>query len=99
MIENSEQPNNQSGGVTVSNRLFNLLMLGGLLVFVGIIVLIVAAVLSSGGSANVGGVVFIGPIPIVFGVGPDAGWLMIISLIIAVVTFVLLLFYMRRARR
>lgn len=99
MFENSEQPNEQSGGVTVSSRLFGVLMLGFLLVFIGVVVLVVAAVLGSGGSGSVGGVVFIGPIPIVFGAGPNSNWLIIISLIIAVVMLVLFLVFSRRAKR
>lgn len=99
VFENSEQPDEQTGGVTVSSRLFGVLMLGFLLVFVGIVVLVVAAVLGSGGSGSVGGVVFIGPIPIVFGAGPDSNWLIIISLIIAVVMLTFFLVFSRRARR
>ena len=57
-----------AGGVTVSSRLFVMVMLGFLLVFIGVIVLVVASVFS-GESGSVGGVVFIGPIPIVFGGG------------------------------
>jgi uncharacterized membrane protein len=98
MFENSQQPEDQSGGIMVSSRMFGLLMLGVLLVFVGVIVLIAALVLGSG-SGSVGGVIFIGPFPIVFGVGPDSGWLITISIIIAVVTVALFFVYLRRARR
>jgi uncharacterized membrane protein len=99
MFENSEQPTGQSDGVTVSSRMFSLLLLGFLLVFVGIIVLIVASIMSSGGSGSFGGVIFIGPIPIVFGAGPDSNWLIIISIIIAVIMVAFFAIYMRRARR
>jgi uncharacterized membrane protein len=99
MFENSEQPDEQSEGVTVSSRLFGVLMLGFLLVFVGIAVLVVVSVLGSGGSGSVGGVVFIGPIPIVFGAGPNSNWLIIISLIIAVVMLAFFFIFSRRAKR
>ena len=99
MSENSNQPTDGSDGVTVSSRMFGLLMLGFLLVFVGIIVLVVASLMSSGGSGSFGGVVFIGPIPIVFGAGPDSNWLIIISIIIAVVMVAFFAIYMRKARR
>ncbi len=91
-------PDEQSDGVTVSNRLFTALTLGFLLIVAGVIVL-VAAVALSGGSGSVGGVVFIGPIPIVFGAGPDSNWLIIISVVLAVVTLALFVIYSRRARR
>jgi uncharacterized membrane protein len=96
MFENTNQPDED--GIRVSSRLFGALVLGFLLVFIGVIVLVVAAVLS-GGSGSVGGVVFIGPIPIVFGAGPDANWLIIISIILSVVTLALFLIYTRRSRR
>jgi uncharacterized membrane protein len=96
MFENTNQPDED--GITISSRLFGVLVLGFLLVFIGVIVLVVAAVLS-GGSGSVGGVVFIGPIPIVFGAGPEANWLIIISIILSVVTLALFLIYTRRSRR
>ena len=83
---------------SVSSRLFGFLLLGIALVFVGMVVLVVAS-LVFGGSASVGGVIFIGPIPIVFGVGPDASWLILISIILAVLSIVLFLVINRRLRR
>ncbi len=96
MFENTNQPDED--GVTVSSRLFGFIILGFLMVFVGIIIFVVAAMLS-GGSGSVGGVVFIGPIPIVFGAGPDSNWLIIISIILAVVTLGLFVIFTRRSRR
>ena len=95
MFENTNQ--DDEGGFAVSSRLFNFLVVGFLLVFVGIIVLVVTSVLN-GGSASVGGVVFIGPIPIVFGAGPDANWLILISIIVAVVSLLLFFLYRRSGR-
>lgn len=77
-------------GFGLSDRLFRFLILGIVLVFVGVAIVIVGMLF--GGSGNVGGVIFIGPIPIVFGSGPDSVWLILISLIVAtlgIVAFVL----------
>ncbi len=80
----------------ISTFPFKLFLLGFLLVFVGVIVLIVAAVLQ-GGQANVSGVVviFVGPIPIVFGVGPYAPFLLVLAVILTIIGFVVF-FLMRR---
>ena len=85
-------------GISISSRVLSFLLLGITLVFVGIAVLVVASVVL-GGSGSVGGVILIGPIPIVFGAGPDAGWLIAISLILTVVSVILFLVMNRRARR
>ncbi len=85
-------------GVGVSGRLLGFLLLGLVLVFAGITVLIVASVVL-GGSGSVGGVILIGPIPIVFGAGPDAGWLIGVSVILTVVSIILFLVMNRRARK
>lgn len=69
--------------------------MGLAVVIAGIILVIVASAFGSG-SASVGGVIFIGPFPIVFGVGPDATWLIALSIIIAVLMFVLFLVMRRR---
>jgi uncharacterized membrane protein len=86
-------------GSVVSSRLLRLIMLGIGLVFVGVAVLAVAAIMAGGsGSGSVGGVIFIGPIPIVFGAGPDSGWLITISIIIAVIMVGLFWILNRRPR-
>ena len=88
----------QDEGIGISSRLLVFLLLGITLVFVGIAVLVVASVVL-GGSGSVGGVILIGPIPIVFGAGPDATWLIAVSIILTVVSVVLFLVMNRRARR
>lgn len=82
-------------GIALSSRLFGFLVLGIALVFVGILVLAVAS-LFLGSSGSVGVVVFIGPFPIVFGSGPNATWLILIGIIIAVVSIMLFLVMNRR---
>jgi len=85
-------------GIAVSSRLLGLVLLGITLVFVGIAVIIVASIVL-GGSGSVGGIILIGPIPIIFGAGPEAGWLIAISVILSVISIVLFLIMNRRVRR
>jgi uncharacterized membrane protein len=88
---------NEDEGIEVSSRFFGFLILGVALIFIGIIVLVVASVVF-GGSGSVGVVIFIGPFPIVFGKGPDAIWLILIGVIIAVLSIVLFLIMNRKFR-
>jgi uncharacterized membrane protein len=85
-------------GINISVRLHGFLLLGIVLVFVGITILVVASIVLSG-SGSVGGIILIGPIPIVFGSGPDAGWLIAISLILTVASIALFLILNKRSRR
>jgi len=86
-------------GVTVSNRLFLLLIAGFVLVFVGIAVILVAAVFYGGGSVSGGVVIFIGPFPIVIGAGPDVTLIVLFSIILAVLSVVVFLVMNRRLRK
>jgi uncharacterized protein (TIGR00304 family) len=52
-----------------------------------------------GSSGSVGGIILIGPIPIIFGAGPNSTWLIIISLILVVLSFALFVLLSRRARK
>lgn len=81
-------------GFGLSDRLFRFLILGIVLVFVGLAIVVVGMLL--GGSGSVGGVVFIGPIPIVFGAGPDSAWLILISLIVATLVIVVFVLFSRK---
>jgi uncharacterized membrane protein len=85
--------------VTASSKFFLLLISGFVLVFVGIVVVLIAAGFYSGGSASAGAVIFIGPFPIVIGAGPDVTWIILFSLIIAVLSVVVFLVMNRRVRR
>jgi uncharacterized membrane protein len=89
---------NGEEGVGISSRLLSFLMLGLLLVFVGIAVLVVVS-LVLGGSGSVGGVILIGPFPIIFGAGPDAGWLILIGIIVSVLSVILFLVMNRQTRK
>jgi uncharacterized membrane protein len=71
------------------------LLTSGLLIFLlGIGLLIVGA--AAQGVASAGGVIFIGPVPIVFGTGPSGASLALLSVAIGVVMLVLLAFWSRR---
>src|SRR3972149_11757639 len=94
----NEKSENGEEGIQVSSRFFMLLMLSFAVVIVGIILVIVASLLG-GGSASVGGVIFIGPFPIVFGAGPDAAWLITISIVISVAMIVVFVLMRKRNYR
>ena len=57
-----------------------LYLIGFILLIVGFALLVIGSAGTS--SASFGGVVFIGPFPIVFGSGPQAGTLALIALVI-----------------
>ncbi len=95
MFEKNNQPEEE--GIIVSSRLFRTLIIGFGLIFIGIIILIVS--LAQNGSGSVGGVIFIGPIPIVFGAGPDAGWLIVISIVLTAVSIILFLILNKRRKK
>jgi len=82
----------------LSNRFFLFLILGFVLVFVGIIVILVAAVLYGGGSASFGGVIFIGPFPIVIGAGPEVTLMVLFGIILAILSVIMFLVMSRRIK-
>jgi uncharacterized membrane protein len=86
-------------GRVVSSRLFLFLILGFVLVFVGVVIIFISTVFYAGSSANVGAVIFIGPFPIVIGAGPDVTWIILFSVILAVLSIVVFLVMNRRMRR
>ena len=85
-------------GIGLSGRLLGFLLLGIVLVFVGIAVIVVVSVVL-GGSGSVGGIILVGPIPIVFGAGPNGSWLIIISLILTAVSIIMFLILNRRHKK
>jgi uncharacterized membrane protein len=84
--------------IGVSSRFFLFLAVGLILVFVGVSIIVVAAFLTGGGSGSFGGAVFIGPFPIVFGAGSDAPWVILVSIILAVLSVVLFMVMNRRTK-
>ncbi|HUI01718.1 MAG TPA: DUF131 domain-containing protein [Nitrososphaerales archaeon] len=65
-----------------------LIWVGLALIFLGSLVVIVSAS-GPGSSASVGGFVLIGPIPIVYGSGPDSGILAAVAVAISLAVLVL----------
>ena len=90
-----EKSENDDEGVMVSNRFFMLLILGFAFVIVGIIIILATAVFNSG-STSFGGVIFIGPFPIVFGAGPDTAWLITIGIVLAILSIIVFVIMRRR---
>ena len=86
-------------GITVSRRVFLLLTLGVVFVFVGIAIVLAAAVIYGGNSASFGAVVFIGPFPIVIGAGPNTALLVLFGIILAVLSVIMFLLMSRRIKR
>ena len=84
----------EENGIAMSSRLFGFLILGIVLVFVGIVILVTASLIS-GGLESSGVVIFVGPFPIVFGSGPNAAWLILIGIILAILS-VVFFFIMKR---
>ena len=101
MLRSADEENRETveEGITVSSRFLLLLILGFAIVIVGIILILIAAVLHGGGSANAGAVIFIGPFPIVIGAGPDVTWIVLFSIILAVLSVVMFLVMNRKIRR
>ena len=75
-----------------------LFMLGLFIVLLGIVILAVAT-LASGGSVSYGGIIFIGPIPIVFGAGPQATWLILFAIMIAALSIIVFLLTRKRMNK
>ncbi len=100
MFETGDEVSATDSGINdeKNNRFFRLLLLGFVLIFVGMIIVVFASLLYGNGSSGFG-VIFIGPFPIVFGAGPDATWLITISLVLAILTLVSFWVMSRRFRR
>jgi uncharacterized membrane protein len=92
------QQEDGSDGFTLPGGLFKWVVLGIALILVGLLVILFASSIL-GGSGSVGVVIFIGPIPIVFGSGPDKIWLILIGIIITVISLVAYFGINRRYRR
>jgi uncharacterized membrane protein len=79
-----------------------LAFLGVAFIFVGFAVVALGTFTAPGGSSSTGGFILIGPIPIVFGSGPNSGLLAAVALVISVAVvalYLLSLFLWRSGRR
>jgi uncharacterized protein (TIGR00304 family) len=72
-----------------------LLIVGFILMLVGVIVLIAAAVTQGNMDISGGGIVFIGPIPIIFGAGPNAFLAVLLAAVLTIIGF-LMFFWLRK---
>jgi len=74
---------------------------GVAIIFVGLLVVALGTFTGAGSSSSNGGFILIGPIPIVFGSGPDSGILATVALVItaAMVALYLLSFLFWRSGR
>jgi uncharacterized membrane protein len=96
MEENTENPQEPQQEATTPNWVFLLFTAGLIVLVVGALFVFAASALGGNGSSSAGIVVFIGPVPIVFGAGPDAGLLILIGVIIAAISLVSFLVWRRR---
>jgi len=76
-----------------------LFIIGIFITFLGIIILMVGAVLYGKGSMNFGALIFIGPFPIVVGVGPEATWMVLFAIILAVLSIIMFLIIRREVKK
>jgi uncharacterized membrane protein len=91
--ENAVQAKRES---VVSSRLLTLFLTGFFMIIAGMLLLIISTVLYGNNPPNFGGVVFIGPIPIVVGVGSDLMWTALLAVILSILSIVLFLVLRRR---
>ena len=83
---------------STSRKFLVLTIIGFLMFFVGVSILVVATVLSDG-NLGVGGFILIGPIPIVFGAGPQAAWMILFATVITILSVITFLALRRKTRK
>lgn len=81
--------NNEQAESKWFKRFITLFFVGFLIMLLGIVFLTAATLLLGAGNASVGGVIFIWFFPIVFGAGPEAHWLILFAIILAVLGIIL----------
>ena len=89
--------NDQEEGQVTSRKYSWLISAGFILVSVGVLLMLASVLFSGNNSASSGIVIFIGPFPIVLGAGPDAGWLILIGVILTALS--LAMFVLLRRKR
>jgi len=86
-------PEEDEEEISTPKWLFVALITGFALIIAGMLTVIAAASFGGNASGSAGVVVFIGPFPIVFGVGSDVALLIVIGIILAVISMV---FYFKK---
>ena len=74
-----------------------LFLVGFVLMSIGVVVLFVAAALQGNVDISGGGVIFVGPIPVIFGAGSHAYLAIFLAAILTIIGFVIF-FLMRKTR-
>jgi uncharacterized membrane protein len=80
---------------TMPQKFLMLFIVGFFMTLIGIMILIIATMLYGEDSVNVGALIFIGPIPIVIGAGPQAGLMVLFAIILAVLSIIMFLIMLR----
>ena len=93
----SEEPS--EGGVPLFGRFFFLFVLGFSFVVVGSIVVVIATLLHGVDPASFNAIIFIGPFPIVFGIGSESGLVILAGLFLAVLSIILFWVANRKVRK
>ena len=65
-----------------------MLLFGFLLVFAGVVVITVSALFGGDGTASGGAIIFVGPIPIILGAGPDAFLMIVLAAALTTIGFI-----------
>jgi len=81
----------------VSSTFWKLFFLGFFLMLTGVVVLFFAAGLQGGVSASGALIIYVGPIPIILGAGPNVFFALVLATILTIVGFVVL-FLLRRTK-
>jgi len=84
----------QEAAPTVALKLF---LVGFFLMFAGVIVLMASALFSGDGTVSGGAIIFIGPIPIVLGVGPYSFLAIVLAAVLTVIGFIVFLWLRKKA--
>ncbi len=93
--EIAKHADNEAGGFP---KFLILFLIGFFIISVGIIILMVTAALY-GVAENFGALIFIGPFPIVVGVGPEATWMVLLAIILAVLSIIMFLILRRELEK
>jgi len=88
----------EDAGLSVSGRTVAILLFGISLIAAGIAVIVLVSLFFEG-SGSVGGVILIGPIPIVFGAGPEALLLVAVGIIITIISVILFWIFNKKLKR
>lgn len=69
------------------------------MIVIGMILMAMASFTQGQGAPSIGGIILIGPIPIILGGGPESTWLILLGLMITVVAIVAFLLVRRKMYR